>query len=204
MLLQQGNVRSFGGSPWYAIELCGVANENHRTEEAILAIARAAAKKIYPFQLFVPVASRNSRGITLLGPYIWIRGDFKSVGKLATHWIPKEHYEEDYQRAVVNHHRTKAEFLTDGAGTVIPIEDSFVQEMIARCRRTAEAWSRGIRVGHYARILYGPYRMFVGKIAQLEGQTAHLEIQLRVRLLKVQAPMGALENLGPKPRPYFA
>lgn len=169
-----------------AVELSADKHLGVRVEESVFSIVRWAARRKRPFQLVFPVNGRNLDGVSLLSPYIWMRAE--TVGAIGDAVSPR---------------RGRAEILRDNYGQVIPIEDSFVQEIIKHCRTLAGSWSAGIRPGNYARILFGRYRMFCGKVIAEQNGMANLELALRARTVSMTIPVSALENLGRRKRDYF-
>jgi hypothetical protein len=185
MLIWHGDTSKLSG-PWFALELASDGAADSSREELVLGIARWAAKRNKPLQLVFPVCKREIDGVTLLSPYLWIRGQHISgISEVASH------------------RRAKVDFLRDVEGTPVPIEDSFVQEVIRQCRAASDSWSAGLQVGNYARILYGSHRMLCGQVRRIVNDLADLDVSIRVRTLRVSVPISCLENLGQVPREYF-
>lgn len=175
MLLESGKVKSLTGRPWAGIELVSES----RIEEIVLHLANWARGhlKEEPFQLLFPVKTRDLKGIKLLSPYLWARTTDLSILTGV--------------RTVMG----VAGLVSDGASKTIEIEDTFVQEMIKESRAAAEGWSKGIKKGSFARVLFGEERMLCGAVTQIVQGVAELKIKLRLRDVLLYVPVRALLNL---------
>jgi hypothetical protein len=189
MLIQSGNVRSLAGRQWAAVELSTEGARDDRMEEIVVSIIRWAAARKQAFQLLFPVEERGLGGIKLLSPYLYARTkDLRALNNIT---------------GAVFKQRARISVLRDTTGAMIPLEDSFVQEVAERCRLVRRNWSKGIRPGSFVRVLLGSQRMLCGKVTGIDGDRAVVDVSLRLRRLKLTIPVGALENLGMRRKEYY-
>ena len=183
MLIQSGRTGLLEGKPWAGVELTSEA----RTEEVVLHLIRWSVRHLHnwAFQIFFPVKSRSVEAVTMLAPYLWIR--VADLSKLKG----------------VKSIMGVTGLVRDGQDRVIETDDKFVQELIEDARGRAEEWSKGIKRGSFVRVLVGSQRMLCGRVAELDGGRAVVDVSLRLRHLRLTIPVGALENLGRERREYY-
>src|SRR5208282_3285467 len=78
---------------------------------------------------------------------------------------------------------------------VLPIEDSYVQELIKTCEREFHARSKGVKVGTFVRVVGGDMQGFCGYVEKITGDRATVFINLGVKLVRVHTPVKNLLNL---------
>lgn len=181
MLIQSGRVKSLEGLPWYALDLDTDAES--KAEEVALNLTRWLVRHVRDFQLLYPVKSRGAEGVGLISPHFWIRTR-ESIGELGNVFGLQGP-------------------LAGADGKPIPVEDSFVQDLIERCREASEAWSKGIEAGSSVRVLMGFERMLCGVVERIVDGSAEVRIALKSRSVRLTVPVKALQNLGSEPKDYF-
>jgi transcription antitermination factor NusG len=82
-----------------------------------------------------------------------------------------------------------------GNGCPLPITDDFVQNVIHQSRGAADSWSKGIKRGSFVRIIYGDTHMLCGHVKKIVAGVADVEVELRLRTVRVVVPVRALLNL---------
>lgn len=187
MMIESGEVESLSGRPWAAIEFYATQTANEsRVEEIVRHLAKWLRGNVEgPFQLFFPVRSRTSEGVTLFSPYLWVRGvDLRDLQGVRT------------VRGVEG-------LVSDSSGVLIPVDDGFVQELVEQTRKASQAWSRGVREGSFVRVLMGSHRMLCGMVEGKPNGKAVVVIRFRSRQLKLLVPVPALQNLGNRRKEYF-
>lgn len=186
MLIEQGKVSTLRGKPWAAIDVASEA----RIEEIVLHIARWAGRVLgeKAFQLLFPVKRRDLSGVEMFTPHLYGRTadlqDFLVVKEVRGAWPV---FDEETRE-------------------VIPVEDKFVQEVMAKAREEADGWSAGIKRGSFVRVLFGNERMLCGEVEEMKGSLAVVVIRMRSRTVRLTIPSQALLNLSfvpKKEREYF-
>lgn len=189
MLIQSVEVESLNNLPWVAIDffVSQKASIESRVEEIVLHLVKWSRTNLrdQPFQMLFPIKARTPDGISLFSPYLWARTlDLKALRGVRT--VPGIEG-----------------LISESDGSPIPVEDSFVQGLIQKDREFAEAWSAGIEVGSFVRVLMGSQRMLCGKVLARSASDATVLIGLRSRTIKLKVPVLALQHLGSKVKEYF-
>jgi hypothetical protein len=186
VLISQGRTSALGRKPWAGIELVSEA----RTEENVLHIVQWAGKALagQPFQLLFPVKSRDLPGVKMLSPYLFAR-----AANLAS------------LKSVSSIYGIQG-LVTGPDNKILALDDDFVQNVVRKTREAAEGWSKGIKKGSFVRILLGSEHMLAGHVRKLTAGIAEVQIEMKLRTVKLTIPVKALLNLDHVPkgkREYF-
>src|ERR1700683_1594130 len=158
MILEHGDTAQLQTLPWYMLEL----HSEKSPEPTIRRICRSVPTifRDDPLEVFIPILNRGLDTFELAtGPYLFVRStNFKSLARLKTGVT-----------GVVG-------LVTAGgsnhASRAIPVDDAYVQNLIAETEARFRSWSESIEVGSFVRILNGDTRDYCGTVEALDDTLA--------------------------------
>ena len=196
MLIQSGDIASLSRLPWSAIELGSESQPDEIALNLVRWLVSNLERRSKPFQFLYPVESRD-HSVRLLSPYLWIRVmDVRDLAALAASPEQPRGIRGMRSGAILG-------LMSDAHGDPIPVDDAFVQDLIARARAAADSWSSGIVLGSGVRVLLGTGHGLCGVVEELKNGDALVRIALRTRAVRLRVPVRALRNIGDAPSDYF-
>jgi hypothetical protein len=180
MILHYGDLVRLQLCTWYMIEL-----SSDKTAQSIMKRVGKKLPAIFgseAVELFLPVQVRDLDQFEMrTGNYAFVRStSFSSLLRLKTvTGVVGLVTEGD------SHHPNKA----------IPLEDSYVQQIIRDTEADFNARVSGIEVGSFVRLIDGETRDYCGVVSALENGYAVVNIDLKTKQLLVETPLRNLINL---------
>jgi len=184
MILTYGDTSDLGNSHWYMVELRSektIETTLHRLGRALPTIFRESG-----IEVFIPVFQRDLNRFDLkTGNYIFARSaNFQSLLRLKS------------ITGVVglvtlgdSNHPSKA----------IPVDNEYVQSVIREAEEYFLNRASGISIGSFVRILDGDQRDFCGSVVSLHDGMAHVQIDIKTKILLVETPVRNLLDLSHVP-----
>jgi hypothetical protein len=191
MLLNYRNVETLAGLPWYALEMHRLQTAEGTVHRVVQGIPQIF--KSNPCQLLVPLVERDLDKFTLSA------GEFLFV------------------RSADRHALLRLRGITGIAGLVtsssdpkstkaIAIDDAYVQEQTAVAKNAFYRRSDGIAVNSFVRVLNGGNKNYCGRVVELDGATATVEVALRSKVLTcvtALANLKCLDDVPPERQVFF-
>ncbi len=184
MLLQYGDVSTLRGSPWFMLEL-----RSEKTIEPTLRRLGNAVPGIFqsdPVEFFVPVFKRDLDVFDLkTSNLVFARSkNFQALLRLKT------------VTGIVC-------IITEGESNrpskAIPVEDTYVQEIIKEAEEEFRDRGKGLEVGSFVRILNGPTRDYCGVVEIVNDGQACVRVDLKTKCLLIETPLRNLLSLAHVP-----
>lgn len=180
MILTYGDTSKLGNTHWYMVEL-----RSEKTVEGTLRRIGAQISSIFresSVEVFVPVFRRDLNVFELkTGNYLFARSaSFQSLLRLKS------------ITGVVglvtlgdSNHPSKA----------IPVDNAYVQAIIAEAEEFFRARASAIAVGSFVRIIDGDQRDFCGTVMDLHDGMACVQIDIKTKIMLVETPVRNLLDL---------
>lgn len=191
MILEYGNTSLLKGKEWFMVEL--------RSEKTIESTMRRVGKAIPnifradPIEIFIPVFKRDLDVFEMkTGCYVFVRStNFQSLLRLKT------------ITGVVS-------LVTLGDSNrpskAIPVDDGYVQGIIAEAEEEFRKRAIGIEVGSFVRVLNGETRDFCGVVEAIGDGKAIVRITLKTKSILLETPLRNLlhlPNVPPEQQVYY-
>jgi transcription antitermination factor NusG len=180
MILHYGDLERLKSQIWYMIEL-----SSDKTAQSIMKRVGKKLPAIFgseAVELFLPVQTRDLDQFEMrTGNYAFVRStSFPSLLRLKTvTGVVGLVTEGD------SHHPNKA----------IPLEDSYVQQIIKDTEADFNARVVGIEVGSFVRLIDGETRDYCGLVMAIDSGSAVVGVDLKTKQLLIETPLRNLINL---------
>ncbi len=180
MILEYGDVSKLKGSVWYMCEL--------RSEKTIESTMKRVGKALHgifrndPIEIFIPVVKRDLDVFEMsTGPYIFVRStSFSSLLRL---------------KQITGIVSLVTEGESNRPSKAIPVDDAYVQSLIAQAEEEHRKRAIGIEVGSFVRILNGETRDFCGVVEIIGDGRAVVRVVLRTKSILLETPIRNLLNI---------
>ena len=183
MIITHGDVSKLKG-PWYMIEL-----RSEKTIEPTMRRIGNAIPGIFrdePVEIFIPVFKRDLDVFEMKTQcYIFARSSsFNALLRL---------------KSVTGVVCLVTEGESNRPSKAIPIDDTYVQEIIREAEWEFKERAKGIEVGSFVRILNGETRDYCGVVEIINDGQAAIKIDLKTKQLLIETPLRNLLNLSHVP-----
>lgn len=91
---------------------------------------------------------------------------------------------------------------TNHPSKVIPVDDEYVQGIIAEAQAFFQERTRGITLGSFVRIIDGEQRNFCGTVVELNNGDACVKVEIKTKILIVETPVRNLLDLSHVPERF--
>ena len=180
MIITHGDVSKLKGLNWYMIEL-----RSEKTIEPTMRRIGNAIPGIFrddPVEIFIPVFKRDLDVFEMKTQcYIFARStSFSALLRL---------------KSVTGVVCLVTEGESNRPNKAIPIEDQYVQTIIAEAEEEFRNRAQGIAVGSFVRILNGETRDYCGTVEVINDGQAAVRVDLKTKQLLIETPLRNLLNL---------
>jgi hypothetical protein len=184
VLLEYGDISKIKGLNWYLCEL-----RSEKTIESTMKRVGKALSGIFhhdPVEIFIPVVKRDLDVFSLsTGPYIFVRStSFPGLLRL---------------KQITGVVSLVTEGESNRPSKAIPVEDSYVQGLIAQAEEEHRNRAVGIEVGSFVRILNGETRDYCGVVGEIGDGRAVVRITLQTKSILLETPIRNLLNISHVP-----
>lgn len=184
MILEYGDITKLKDHHWYLCEL--------RSEKTIESTMKRVGKALHgifrqePIEIFIPVIRRDLDVFEMsTGPYIFVRStSFSALLRL---------------KQITGVVSLVTEGESNRPSKAIPVEDSYVQELIVQAEENHRKRVIGIEVGSFVRILNGETRDYCGVVEIIGDGRAVVRVTLRTKSILLETPIRNLLNLNHVP-----
>ena len=184
MIITHGNTAVLKGKDWFMVEL-----RSEKTIEPTMRRIGNAIPGIFrdePVEIFIPVFKRDLDTFEMKTQcYIFARSSsFQALLRL---------------KSVTGVVCLVTEGESNRPSKAIPIEDKYVQSIIAEAEQEFRDRGKGIEVGSFVRILNGETRDYCGTVELVNDGMAAVRIDLKTKSLLIETPVRNLLNLSNVP-----
>jgi hypothetical protein len=184
MIITHGDVSKLKDQNWWMIEL-----RSEKTIEPTMRRIGNALPGIFrdePVEIFIPVFRRDLDVFEMKTQcYIFARStSFSALLRL---------------KSVTGVVCLVTEGESNRPSKAIPVDDKYVQEIIAEAEEEFRERGRGIEVGSFVRILNGPTRDYCGVVEIVNDGQACVRVDLKTKVLLIETPLRNLLNLSDIP-----
>ncbi len=184
MVLEYGEISKLKGKDWFMCEL----RSDKTVEPTMKRLGREVGGifRSEPLEVFIPVQTRDL-DVFELGTvqYVFVRStSFPALLRL---------------KQITGIVGLVTEGDCNRPSKAIPVEDSYVQSIIAQAEEEHRKRALGIEVGSFVRILSGECRDFCGFVEVLGDGQAMVRITLRTKYILQETPIRNLLNLSHVP-----
>lgn len=184
MILSYGDTSRLAGRDWYMLEL-----RSERTgEETCKRLGKILPQTFQndPAEVFLPIQKRDLGTFELMTEcYIFVRSlDPAKVGKL---------------RHITGIVQVLADDEIQRPNKFIPIEDAYVQGLIAECESKHLQRPHSIKLDSFVRILDGHTRDFCGYVIAISNGCACVRVDMKTKIVIVETPLQNLLDLSHVP-----
>jgi transcription antitermination factor NusG len=184
VILEYGDISKLKSLHWFMCEL--------RSEKTIESTMKRVGKALHgifrsePIEIFIPVVRRDLDVFEMsTGPYIFVRSSsFACLLRL---------------KQITGVVSLVTEGESNRPSKAIAVEDSYVQELIARAEEAHRKRAIGIEVGSFVRILNGETRDYCGVVEIVGDGRAVVRVTLRTKSILLETPVRNLLNISGVP-----
>ena len=184
MIITHGDVSRLKGHNWFLIEL-----RSEKTIEPTMRRIGNALPGIFrdePVEIFIPVFRRDLDVFEMKTQcYIFVRStSFSALLRL---------------KSVTGVVCLVTEGESNRPSKAIPVDDTYVQQIIHEAEDEFRDRGKGIDVGSFVRILNGPTRDYCGVVEIVNDGQACVRVDLKTKVLLIETPLRNLLNLSDVP-----